>query len=99
MRAGFARHGFVRRERWGPWIAYDGNEGVLDEAKERVAMILVIANRRRQRLGWQQGRLDRVEPALEILHEGKEVLLSMLAQGIASEAKRNRLANYTPRSR
>ena len=39
-----------------------GTIGVVDEAEERVAVVLVVANRRRQRLGREERRLDGVHP-------------------------------------
>lgn len=36
----------------------DGDDGVVNEAEQRVAVVLVVANRRLQRLGWEERRLD-----------------------------------------
>jgi hypothetical protein len=43
----------------------DGHVGIVDEAKQRVAVVLVVADRDGERLRRQERWLDGEEPALE----------------------------------
>jgi hypothetical protein len=65
----------------------DGHEWVVDESEERRAVILVVGNRRRQRLGREKRGFHGVEPALEILDDGTDVLLSMLPERVSAQSK------------
>jgi hypothetical protein len=48
-------------------------------------VVLVVAHRRRQRLGRQEGQLDGVEPALEVPHEGLDAALPLITERSAGE--------------
>jgi hypothetical protein len=63
----------------------DGHERVVEESKERRAVILVVGNRRRQRLG--RGSVGGVAPALEFSHDGTDALLSMLTVRVSAQRK------------
>ena len=50
-------------------------------------MVLVVANRRRQRLGREERRLDGVHPADEALDDGADPSLPVFAEQVAGEAE------------
>jgi hypothetical protein len=64
----------------------DRDRGVVDEAIERVAVTIVVLDGRHQRLGWQERRLDRGAPAVEIVCDRTDVSASVLEQGESAEA-------------
>jgi hypothetical protein len=53
------------------------NDELVDETEEHIAMILIVANRRRQRLGWQECGSYGLEPAFEVVGDGANVSLSV----------------------
>ena len=65
----------------------NGHEWVVDEAKERYAVILIVGNRRRQRLGREERGLDGIEPNLKISYERADVLLPMVTELISAQAE------------
>ena len=65
----------------------DGDERVVDEAEQRVSMILVVGGCRRQRLGRQESWENGVDPDLEFAGDGADMSLSMLAQRISAQTE------------
>jgi hypothetical protein len=73
------------------WRVVDGYQWIIHEAEERFAVIDVVVDGRRQRLGTQEGRSDRGEPALEVADYRANALLAMCKERIAGEIERLRL--------
>ena len=64
-----------------------GNDGVVDEAEERGAVVLVVTNRRLQRLGREQRRRDGIHPSDEAIDDGAHLPPPMLAELLSGEAE------------
>ena len=69
----------------------NGDHGVVDEAEERVAVVLLVANRRLQRLGREERRLDGIHPPCEAQNDKADPSLPMFAEFVSGEAERPRL--------
>jgi len=65
----------------------DGHERIVDEAEERSAVVLVVGNPGRLRLGREKRGFDRVEPALEVENDWTDVLLSMITESVTAEPR------------
>ena len=61
----------------------DRDVGVVDEAKERGAVIFVIPNSHRQRFGGQEGRSDGAPSESEVVGKRSNTSLSMLTERLA----------------
>src|SRR5688572_24514635 len=65
----------------------DRDERIVDETEERVVVVLVVPNRRRQRLGRQERGKHSVAPPVEVAHDGAHVSLSMFSESVTGETE------------